>query len=126
MLYVRYEVFGDTRWRQRRRSGRAFHALAIYLKGFQVLSDERLRGLFHDAFGLDVSEGALMNMFIRSRSRLAVQKRGGDGQGDFARRLRGRQRWSRRDRRSRGVRIEGTNSFHWVFHCKDAVVHQPD
>ena len=25
-----------------------------------------------------------------------------------------------------GVRIEGTNSYHWVFHCKDAVVHQPD
>ena len=25
-----------------------------------------------------------------------------------------------------GVRIEGTNSWHWVFHCKDAVVHQPD
>jgi transposase len=25
-----------------------------------------------------------------------------------------------------GVRIEGTNSYHWVFHCKDAVVHWPD
>jgi transposase len=25
-----------------------------------------------------------------------------------------------------GVRIEGTNSYHWVFHCKDAVVHRPD
>ena len=25
-----------------------------------------------------------------------------------------------------GVRIEGTNSYHWVFHCNDAVVHQPD
>ena len=26
-----------------------------------------------------------------------------------------------------GVRIEGTNSYHWrSFHCKDAVVHQPD
>jgi len=24
------------------------------------------------------------------------------------------------------VRVEGTNSYHWVFHCKDAVVHQPD
>ena len=24
------------------------------------------------------------------------------------------------------MRIEGTNSYHWVFHCKDAVVHQPD
>ena len=25
-----------------------------------------------------------------------------------------------------GVRIEGTNSYHWVFHCREAVVHQPD
>jgi transposase len=25
-----------------------------------------------------------------------------------------------------GVRIEGTTSYHRVFHCKDAVVHQPD
>ena len=25
-----------------------------------------------------------------------------------------------------GRRIEGTNSYHWVFHCKAAVVHQPD
>jgi hypothetical protein len=46
--------------------GPRIHALAIYLKGFQVLSYERLRGLFGDGFGLDVSEGALMNMFIRS------------------------------------------------------------
>ena len=25
-----------------------------------------------------------------------------------------------------GMRIEGTNSYQWVFHSKDAVVHQPD
>ena len=25
-----------------------------------------------------------------------------------------------------GVRIEGTNSYHWVFHLKDAVVRRPD
>src|SRR6478736_6715030 len=28
--------------------------------------------------------------------------------------------------KSAGVRIEGTNSYHWVSHCKDAAVHQPD
>ena len=48
--------------------GPRIHALAIYLKGFQALSYERLRGLFRDAFGLSVSEGALMNMFIRSHA----------------------------------------------------------
>ena len=35
--------------------GPRIHALAIYLKGFQALSYERLRGLFRDAFGLAVS-----------------------------------------------------------------------
>jgi transposase len=25
-----------------------------------------------------------------------------------------------------GVRIERTNSYHSVFHCTDAMVHQPD
>lgn len=52
--------------------GPRIHALAIYLKGFQALSYERLRGLFRDAFFLSVSEGALMNMFIRSHPRRAT------------------------------------------------------
>ena len=43
--------------------GPRIHALAIYLKGFQALSYERLRFLLRDAFGLTISEGALMNMF---------------------------------------------------------------
>ena len=53
--------------------GPRIHALAIYLKGFQALSYERLRGLFRDAFGLDVSEGALMNMFIRSHADFNIE-----------------------------------------------------
>jgi len=53
--------------------GPRIHALAIYLKGFQALSYERLRGLFGDAFGLRVSEGALMNMFIRSHPRFEIE-----------------------------------------------------
>ena len=54
--------------------GPRIHALAIYLKGFQALSYERLRGLFGDAFGLSVSEGALMNdMFIRSHARFKIE-----------------------------------------------------
>jgi len=46
--------------------GPRIHALAIYCKTFQALSYERLRFMFRDAFGLSVSEGALMNMFIRA------------------------------------------------------------
>jgi transposase len=97
--------------------GPRIHALAIYLKGFQALSYERLRGLFHDAFGLDVSEGALMNMFIRSHLRFKIEA-------EKAKAILRSARVVASD--ETGVRIEGTNSYHWVFHCKDAVVHQPD
>ena len=97
--------------------GPRIHALAIYLKGFQALSYERLRGLFRDAFGLGVSEGALMNMFIRSRDGFKIEA-------DKARAVLRAAKVVASD--ETGVRIEGTNSYHWVFHCKDAVVHQPD
>jgi transposase len=97
--------------------GPRIHALAIYLKGFQALSYERLRGLFRDAFGLDVSEGALMNMFIRSHARFKVEA-------EKAKAILRAAKVVASD--ETGVRIEGTNSYHWVFHCKDAVVHQPD
>jgi transposase len=97
--------------------GPRIHALAIYYKGFQALSYERLRGMFRDAFGLAVSEGALMNMFIRSHPRFKIEA-------DKAKAILRAARVVASD--ETGVRIEGTNSYHWVFHCKDAVVHQPD
>ena len=97
--------------------GPRIHAMAIYYKTFQALSYERLRYMFHDAFGLQVSEGALMNMFARARPRFT-------GEADKARdSLRMAQVVASDET---GVRIEGTNSYHWVFHCKTAVVHQPD
>ncbi len=97
--------------------GPRIHALAIYLKGFQALSYKRLRGLFGDAFGLSVSEGALMNMFIRSHPRFEIEA-------EKAKAIVRAAKVVASD--ETGVRIEGTNSYHWVFHCKDAVVHQPD
>ena len=97
--------------------GLRIHALAIYLKGFQALSYERLRFLFRDAFGLIVSEGALMNMFIRSHAGFKIEA-------DKAKGVLREAKVVASD--ETGVRIEGTNSYHWVFHCKDAVVHQPD
>ena len=97
--------------------GPRIHALAIYLKGFQALSYERLRGLLRDAFGLSVSEGALMNMFIRSHPRFKTEA-------DKAKAVLRAARVVASD--ETGVRIEGTNAYHWVFHCKGAVVHQPD
>jgi transposase len=97
--------------------GPRIHALAIYFKGFQALSYERLRGMFRDAFGLSVSEGALMNMFMRSHDSFKVEA-------DKARAIVRAAKVVASD--ETGVRIEATNSYHWVFHCKDAVVHQPD
>jgi transposase len=97
--------------------GPRIHALAIYYKGLQALSYERLRGMFRDAFGLSVSEGALMNMFIRSHPRFEIEA-------EKAKAVLRAARVVASD--ETGVRIEGTNSYHWVFHCKDAVVHQPD
>ncbi len=97
--------------------GPRIHALAIYLKSFQALSYERLRFLFRDAFGLTVSEGALMNMFIRSHAGFKIEA-------DTAKAILRQAKVVASD--ETGVRIEGTNSYHWVFHCKDAVVHQPD
>ena len=97
--------------------GPRIHALAIYLKGFQALSYERLSGLFRDAFGLSVSEGALMNMFIRSHPRFEIEA-------EKAKAIVRAAQVVASD--ETGVRIEGTKSYHWVFHCKDAVVHQPD
>ncbi len=97
--------------------GPRIHALAIYLKGFQALSYERLRGLFRDAFGLSVSEGALMNMFISAHPRFEIEA-------EKAKAILRAAKVVASD--ETGVRIEGTNSYHWVFHGKDAVVHQPD
>jgi len=97
--------------------GPRIHALEIYLKGFLALSYERFRGLCRQAFGLRVSEGALMNMFIRSHPRFEIEAEKAKATVRAAQVVASDET---------GVRIEGTNSYHWVFHCKDAVVHQPD
>ncbi len=53
--------------------GKRIHALTIYLKGFQALSNERLRGMLFDIFGLAISEGALMNIFMRSHASFELE-----------------------------------------------------
>lgn len=46
--------------------GHRIHALALYLKSNQLFSYERLQGALADLFGLQLSQGALMNMFKRT------------------------------------------------------------
>jgi DNA-binding transcriptional LysR family regulator len=41
--------------------GRRIHVLALYLKTNQLFSYQRLQGAFCDLFGLDISQGGLMN-----------------------------------------------------------------
>ena len=96
---------------------RNIHAMALYLKGFQALSYERLQGLFADLFGLVISQGALMNMFKRSARPFAAKA-------GLAKALLRQAKIVASD--ETGVRIEGTNSYHWVFRCEKAVVHTPD
>ena len=81
--------------------GPGIHALAIYLKGFQALSYKRLHGTFRDFFGLSVSEGTLMNMFIRSQPAFKIEA-------DKAIAILRQAKVVASD--ETGVRIEGTNS----------------
>ena len=94
--------------------GPRLHALVLYLKTFQALSYERLEGAMTDLFGLTVSQGGLMNMLRRAEAQFA-------GGRDTALAALHRAKVVACD--ETGIRIEGTNSFHWVFRCAEAVVH---
>lgn len=94
--------------------GPRLHAVATYLKTFQALSYERLQAALSDLFGLTLSQGGLMNLLRRAQGRFRP----------------GREAVVSTLRRATvvasdetGVRIEGSNAFHWVFHSTDAVVH---
>ncbi len=95
--------------------GPRLHAVATYLKTFQAFSYERLQAALRDLFGLSLSQGGLMNLLQRAQGRFRS----------------GREAAISALRRAKvvasdetGVRIEGSNAYHWVFHSADAVVHQ--
>jgi len=94
--------------------GPRLHALATYLKTFQSLSYERLQATLADLFGLPISQGGLMNLLRRAQACFQA----------------GRERAVAALRCAEvvasdetGVRIEGGNAYHWVFRCREAVVH---
>jgi transposase len=97
--------------------GPRIHALAIYLKTFQAFSYERLQRAFLDLFGLNVSQGALMNMFSRTSPSFQAEA-------DKAVALLRQAKVVASD--ETGVRIEGSNGQNWVFLCEEAVVHIAD
>jgi transposase len=95
--------------------GPRLHAVATYLKTFQALSYERLEAAFADLFGLQISQGGLMNMLRRAQGRFE------DGRAVAVAKLRQAKVVGSDET---GVRIEGSNAYHWVFRCAEAVVHQ--
>ena len=94
--------------------GPRLHATAVYLKTFQALSYERLQKALSDLFGLTISQGGLMNMLRRAETWF-------DAGRDAALSALRRAEVVASD--ETGVRIEGSNSYHWVFRCDEAVVH---
>ena len=94
--------------------GPRLHAVATYLKTFQALSYERLQAAFSDLFGLTLSQGGLMNLLQRA------QRRFRSGRDEAVSTLR---RATVVASDETGVRIEGSNAFHWVLHSAQAVVH---
>jgi transposase len=94
--------------------GPRVHAMATYLKTFQALSYERLQSAFADLFGLTLSQGGLMTMLRRAQGAFA-------GERDKAVAALRQAQVIASD--ETGVRIEGSNAYHWVFRCAEAVVH---
>ncbi len=95
--------------------GPRLHGLATYLKTFQAFSYERLQAAFADVFGVRISQGALMNMLRRAQDCFVA------GREQAVAELRQAKVVSSDET---GVRIEGSNAYHWVFRCDQAVVHQ--
>ena len=95
--------------------GPRLHAVATYLKMVQALSDERLQGAWSDLFGLQLSQGGLMNLLRRAQGRFE------GGQRSAISALRPAEMVASDET---GVRIEGANAYHWVFGSSAAVVHQ--
>ena len=94
--------------------GATIEALAVYLHYAQAISYERLRALFRDVFGLEISAGALANLFRRVQGRF----------GEQAEAIRERVRGSRvvcSDETS--ARVHGRKWWEWVFLGAGAVLH---
>ena len=109
--------------------GPRLHALATYLKTYQALSYERLQATLADLFGLPISQGGLMNLLRRAQGCLqqGCLQQGCLQQGCLQT---GREHAVAALREAQvvasdetGVRIEGSNAYHWVFRCPEAVVH---
>ncbi len=94
--------------------GPRLHAVATYLKTLQALSYERLQAALSDLIGLTLSQGALMNLLRRAQGCFRAGP-------DAAIAMLRKAEVVACD--ETGVRIEGSNAYHWLFHSSHAVVH---
>ena len=78
------------------------------------IAHERLQAALSDLFGLTLSQGGLMNLLRRAQERFA------EGQARAVSSLRRAEVVASDET---GVRIEGSNAYHWVFRSPEAVVH---
>ena len=97
--------------------GPNLRAFVVYLRFTQGISFERLARLLSDILGLDVSEGALVNMLAAAQGPFAAQ-----ASLIRARLLSG----SAVESDETGVRVGKRNWWLWVFHHKDSAVFVAD
>lgn len=93
--------------------GENLRALVIYLRFTQAIAFERLATLLSDLLGLDISEGALVNMLDASREAFAAQQ-----SAIRANLLSGTAMQSDET----GLRVGKQNWWLWVFHFEDSAV----
>ena len=93
--------------------GPSLRALVIYLRFTQGISFERLAKLLSDLLGLEISEGALVNMLEASRESFATQTS----------LIRARLMCaSAMESDETGLRVGKRNWWLWVFHHKDNAI----
>jgi transposase len=93
--------------------GENLRALVIYLRFTQGISFERLAQLLSDLFGLDISEGALVNMLEAAREAFSAQM------GRVREKLLSGTALCSDET---GLRVGKTNWWLWVFHHEDSAV----
>lgn len=93
--------------------GENLRALVVYLRFTQGIAFARLATLLSDLLGLDISEGALVNMLEAAREPFAAQQ-----SAIRARLLSGTALQSGET----GLRVGKTNWWLWVFHFEDSAV----
>ena len=89
-------------------------AMALYYRYTNFMSYERLKKMFADIFKLDISEGALANLFMRTKEEIAP---------DVQRILQGLQQSRLVASDETSARVSGTNQWEWVFQNEDVCLH---